>query len=66
MDELVEEGNPFEADVVPGVEHADNHEKKRSGHTLEILHDDAPGRISGRREVSVASHRRDGIGTLRA
>ena len=33
VDELVEEGNPFEADVVPGVEHADNDEKKRSGHT---------------------------------
>jgi hypothetical protein len=32
VDELVEEGNPFEADVVPGVEHADNNEKKRSGH----------------------------------
>ncbi len=26
-------GNPFEADVVPRVEHADNNEKKRSGHT---------------------------------
>lgn len=24
VDELVEEGNPFEADVVTGVEHADN------------------------------------------
>ena len=33
MDELVEEGNPFEADLVPGVERADNNEKKRSGHT---------------------------------
>ena len=32
VDELVEEGSPFEADVVPGVEHADNNEKKRSGH----------------------------------
>jgi hypothetical protein len=33
VDELVEEGNPFEADVVPGVEHAHNNEKKRSGHS---------------------------------
>jgi hypothetical protein len=31
--QLVEEGNPFETDVVAGVEHADNNEKKRSGHT---------------------------------
>ena len=31
VDKLVEEGNPFEADVMPGVDH--NNEKKRSGHT---------------------------------
>jgi len=30
---VVEEGNPFEADVVRGMEHADNNEKKMSGHT---------------------------------
>jgi hypothetical protein len=32
VDQLVEEGNPFETDVVAGVEYADNNEKKRSGH----------------------------------
>ena len=32
VDELVDEGNPFEADVVPGVEHADKQDKKRSGY----------------------------------
>ena len=37
--------------------------RRRGVDTLEILHDDAPGRISGRTEVSVASHARDGIGT---
>ena len=33
VDELVEEGNPFEGDVASGGEHADNNEKKRGGHT---------------------------------
>jgi hypothetical protein len=33
VDELVEEGNPFEGDVACGGEHADNNEKKRGGHT---------------------------------
>jgi hypothetical protein len=33
VDEFVEEGNPFKADVVTAVEHADNDEKKRSAHT---------------------------------
>jgi hypothetical protein len=28
VDELVEEGKPFEADVVPGVEHDDNNEEE--------------------------------------
>jgi hypothetical protein len=40
--------------------------RRRGVDTLEMLHDDAPGRISSRREVSLASHGRDGIGTLRA
>ena len=38
--------------------------RRRGVQTLEILHEDAPGRISGGREASVASHGRDGIGTL--
>jgi hypothetical protein len=66
VDELVDEGNPFGADVVPGVEHADKQEKKRSGYGLRYCTTMAPGRMSGRTEVSVASHGRDGIGTLRA
>jgi len=65
VDELVDEGNPFEADVAPGVEHADQQEKKRSGYGLRYCTTMAPGRMSGRTEVSVASHGRDGIGTLR-
>jgi hypothetical protein len=66
VDELVDEGNPFEADVVPGVEHADKQDnKKRSGYGLRYCTTMAPGRMSGRTEVSVASHGRDGISTLR-
>jgi len=32
VDELVEEGNPFEGDVVPGGEHADNNEEEEWTH----------------------------------
>ena len=70
VDELVEKGNPFEGDVAPGGEHADNNEKttmrRRGVDTLEILHDDVAGQISGRREVGVASQAHDGMGTLRS
>ena len=45
MDELVDEGNPFRADVVPGVEHADKQDKKRSGYGLRYRTTMAPGRI---------------------
>jgi len=40
--------------------------RRRGLHTLDVFHDDAPKPIFGRREVSVASHGEDGIGTLRA
>jgi hypothetical protein len=58
VEEFVEEGNSFEADVVTGVKHADNDEKKkrRGVHILNVLHDDAPRQMFVRREVSVASH----------
>jgi hypothetical protein len=32
VDELVEEGNPFEGDVAPGGEHADNNEEEEWTH----------------------------------
>jgi len=41
VDELVEEGNPFEADVVTGVENADNADEKEV-HTHEVPEDDVP------------------------
>ena len=42
VDELVEEGNAFEADVVSGVEQADNADKKEV-RTHEVPEDDVPG-----------------------
>jgi hypothetical protein len=41
VDELVEEGNPFEAEVVIGVEKADNSDEKEA-HTHEVPEDDVP------------------------
>jgi len=41
VDELVEEGNAFEADVVAGVEHADE-DQEREVHTHEVPEDDVP------------------------
>lgn len=41
VNELVEEGNAFEADVVAGVENADD-EEGREVHTHEVLEDDVP------------------------
>jgi len=41
VDELIEEGNPFEADVVTGVENADNADEKEV-HTHEVPEDDIP------------------------
>jgi hypothetical protein len=41
VDELLEEGNAFEADVVAGVEHADDDEE-REVHTHEVPEDDVP------------------------
>ena len=41
VDELLEEGNPFEADVVMGVEEADN-AGEREVHTHEVPEDDVP------------------------
>jgi hypothetical protein len=41
VDELVEEGNVFEAGAVAGVEEADD-EDTREVHTREILEDDVP------------------------
>lgn len=41
VDELVEEGNAFEADAVAGVEHADD-EDEREVHTHEVPEDDVP------------------------
>jgi len=46
VDELVDEGNPFEADVVPGVEHADKQEKKRSGYGLRYCTTMAPAALA--------------------
>jgi phage repressor protein C with HTH and peptisase S24 domain len=42
VDELVEEGNAFEADVVAGVESADNADEKEV-RTHEVPEDDVPG-----------------------
>ena len=41
VDELLEEGNAFEADVVAGVEHAEDHEEQEV-HTHEVPEDDVP------------------------
>ena len=41
VDELVEEGNPFEAGAVAGVEEADNADE-REVHTHEVAEDDVP------------------------
>jgi|SRR5215469_11278041 len=41
VDELVEEGNAFEADAVAGVEEADNADEKEV-HTHEVPEDDVP------------------------
>lgn len=41
VDELVEEGNAFEADAVAGVEEADNADE-REVHTHEVPEDDVP------------------------
>jgi hypothetical protein len=42
VDELIEEGNAFEADVVAGVESADDSDEKEV-HTHEVPEDDVPG-----------------------
>jgi len=42
VDELLEEGNAFEADVLSGVENADDAEGKEV-HTHEVPEDDVPG-----------------------
>jgi hypothetical protein len=42
VDELLEEGNAFEADVVSGVERAGNDNQKEV-HTHEVPEDDVPG-----------------------
>jgi hypothetical protein len=42
VDELLEEGNSFEAGVVAGVEDADEHDE-REVHTREVPEDDVPG-----------------------
>ena len=42
VDELLEEGNAFEADVVAGVEEAGNSDG-REVHTHEVPEDDVPG-----------------------
>jgi hypothetical protein len=42
VDELLEEGNAFEADVVSGVEDADDSDEKEV-HTHEVPEDDVPG-----------------------
>lgn len=41
VDELLEEGNPFEAGVVTGVEEADSADE-REVHTHEVPEDDVP------------------------
>ena len=52
VDGLVEEGNPFVGEVAPGGS-TPTTMRRRGVDTLEILHDDVPRRISGRREVGV-------------
>ena len=42
VDELIEEGNAFEADVVSGVERAGN-ENEKEVRTHEVPEDDVPG-----------------------
>jgi len=42
VDELIEEGNAFEADVVAGVERADDADEQEV-HTHEVPEDDVPG-----------------------
>ena len=42
VDELIDEGNAFEAGVVSGVEEADD-EDGREVHTHEVPEDDVPG-----------------------
>lgn len=42
VEELIEEGNAFEADVVSGVEDAGEHEEEEV-HTHEVPEDDVPG-----------------------
>jgi hypothetical protein len=42
VDELIEEGNAFEADVVAGVESADDADEKEV-RTHEVPEDDVPG-----------------------
>jgi hypothetical protein len=42
VDELLEEGNAFEADVVKGVEDADDADEGEV-HTHEVPQDDVPG-----------------------
>jgi hypothetical protein len=42
VDELIEEGNAFEAGVISGVEEADG-EDGREVHTREVPEDDVPG-----------------------
>jgi hypothetical protein len=42
VNELLEEGNAFEADVVAGVEQADENQE-REVHTREVPEDDVPG-----------------------
>jgi hypothetical protein len=41
VDELISEGNPFEAEAVAGVEDADNSDQ-REVHTREVPEDDVP------------------------
>ena len=42
VDELIEEGNPFEAEAVMGVENAENADEQEV-RTHEVLEDDVPG-----------------------
>ena len=42
VEELVEEGNPFEAGAIAGVEEADRSDEKEV-HTHELPEDDVPG-----------------------
>src|SRR5882762_6251868 len=48
VDELLEEGNPFEAELVKGVEEADEGDE-REGHTHEVPEDDVPDEIPRQR-----------------